>query len=564
MQTLLVGINSKYIHTALGVRSLAATCRQQGREVQVLEESINTPILQTLIKIMEFKPQVAGFSVHIWNKPYVYQLLGLLRQVLPQVLLIVGGPEVMFAPDKVRQEAPAVNYVVCGEGEACLNELLTRLETGSGSAAAFAVVGRTEQGTPAVLEDLSQLAFPYPDLDQVVKEHKLCYYECTRGCPFHCTYCLSGISHSVRRKPQAMVLADLQRFLDAGVPLVKFVDRTYNLDEDYYLPILEYLARAKTQATFHLEIKADLLSPRALAFFRTAPPGRFQMEIGVQTTNPATLQAIGRENDWQQLAGNVRLLLAQRNMHLHLDLIAGLPYEDLASFGRSFNQVYALRPQMLQLGFLKVLPGTLMAKKAAAYGLIYMQEPPYEVLATKYLSAAELMELKILSEVFDLTYNSGLFSQTLQFLTQQETAGAFAFYQKLAAWWREQNLFGSGHSAGHTTELLYRFTQTAYPQLEAETRELLRYDVMVMQKGWQPDWLQWQSTKNYERSTAFWRDETRVQQYVPAYKFKNWRLLKQQYALEEFNFNPFSFTREKCWILVDYTHLKTQKINPFS
>jgi radical SAM superfamily enzyme YgiQ (UPF0313 family) len=385
MKTLLVGINSKYIHTALGVRSLAATCREQGRDVQILEDSINTPILQTLIKITEFKPQVVGFSVHIWNKPYVYQLLGLVRQVLPEALLLVGGPEVMFAPEKVREEAPAVNYVLCGEGEVCLNELLVKLEHGAGSVTDFVILGRTEQGTPVVLEDLSRLVFPYPDLDQVVKEHKICYYECTRGCPFQCTYCLSGISHSVRRKPLAQVLADLQRFLDAGAPLVKFVDRTYNLDEDYYLPILEYLAKAETRATFHLEIKADLLSPRALAFFKTAPRGRFQMEIGVQTTNPATLQAIGRDNDWPQLSANVRTLLAQKNMHLHLDLIAGLPYEDLASFGRSFNAVYALQPHMLQLGFLKVLPGTRMAQKTAEYGLVYMPQPPYEILATKYL-----------------------------------------------------------------------------------------------------------------------------------------------------------------------------------
>jgi radical SAM superfamily enzyme YgiQ (UPF0313 family) len=564
MKTLFVGINSKYIHTALGIRSLAAYCRKQGREVRILEESINTPILQTLIKIEEQKPQVLGFSVHIWNKAYVYQLLGLVRQVLPQAVLIVGGPEVMFAPEKVRQEAPAVNYVVCGEGELCVNELLAQLETQPDTAASFAILGRTPQGEPAVLSDLSCLEFPYPDLEQVVREHKICYYECTRGCPFHCAYCLSGISHSVRRRPRELVLADLQRFLDAGAPLVKFVDRTYNLDEDYYLPILEYLARAETQATFHLEIKADLLSSRALKFFREAPPGRFQLEIGVQTTNPRTLAAIGRTNDWQQLAANVRVLLAQKNMHLHLDLIAGLPYEDLDSFARSFNEVYALQPQMLQLGFLKVLPGTVMAGKTNQYGMVYMPDPPYEILATKYLGTQELVLLKILSDVFDLTYNSGLFPQTLKFLVQQEAQGAFAFYQKLTSWWRAEGLFGSGHSTAHTTELLYRFAQSAYPGQVEALREILRYDVLVNQKGWQPEWLAWHSAKNYEQSSAFWREEQKVQQYVPDYTFKNWRLLKKKYALEEFDLDPLTFSLQKCWILVDYVHFKALKINPFS
>lgn len=564
MKTLFVGINSKYIHTALGIRSLAAYCRKQGRSVQILEESINTPILQTLIKIEEQQPQVLGFSVHIWNKAYVYQLLGLVRQVLPQAVLIVGGPEVMFAPEKVRQEVPAVNYVICGEGELCVNELLARLETSPDTAADFAILGRTEQRMPVVLPDLSCLEFPYPDLEQIVKQHKICYYECTRGCPFHCTYCLSGISHSVRRRPQKLVLNDLQRFLAAGVPLVKFVDRTYNLDEEYYLPILEYLAHADTQATFHLEIKADLLSPRALKFFKEAPPGRFQLEIGVQTTNPHTLEAIGRTNDWQQLSANVRILLAQKNMHLHLDLIAGLPYENLESFGRSFNEVYALQPQMLQLGFLKVLPGTVMAEKAEEYGMVYMPVPPYEILATKYLATKDLVLLKILCEIFDLTYNSGLFPQTLKFLVQQEEQGAFAFYKKLTDWWREQGLFGSGHSAAHTTELLYLFVQMEYPEQVDSVREVLRYDVLLQQKGWQPDWLNWHSVKNYEISSAFWRDEEKVRLYVPDYRFENWRLLKKKYALEEFTKDPFTFSSQKCWILVDYAHFKTLKINPFS
>jgi radical SAM superfamily enzyme YgiQ (UPF0313 family) len=294
------------------------------------------------------------------------------------------------------------------------------------------------------VQDLSILPFPYPDLDAVIKQHKICYYECSRGCPFHCAYCLSGISHAVRRRPLALVLADLQRFMDAGVPLVKFVDRTYNLDEDYYVPILKFLAEAKTDTTFHLEIKADLLSEKVLAFLKTVPQGRLQMEIGVQSTNSATLKAVGRVNDWQELKHNVQLLLSFNNMHIHLDLIAGLPYEDLASYSKSFDDAYALRPQMLQLGFLKVLPVRLWNKMHKTYGLVYMEEPPYQVLRNKYLSYEDLAFLEIFTEVFDLTYNSGLFPRLLDYLVQLEAAGAFAFYKKLSLWWRQKGFLVKG------------------------------------------------------------------------------------------------------------------------
>ena len=290
------------------------------------------------------------------------------------------------------------------------------------------------------------------------------------------------------------------------------------------------------------------------------------MEVGVQTTNPETLRAIGRDNDWPKLAENVKLLLAGANMHLHLDLIAGLPYEDLQSFANSFNAVYALRPHMLQLGFLKVLPGTVMAGKAEEYGVVHMPEPPYEVLATKFLGYEEMVLLKILSDVFDLTYNSNLFEQTLNFLVTKEKQGPFSFYRKLTEWWRQQKLFGSGHSASHTAELLYKFASATYPEDEdiEAVREVLRFDILLRQKNWQPSWLGWHSEKNYEVSSKFWRDELAVRQYLPEFCFKNWRLLKQQYALEEFDINPLTFKQEKCWILVDYANFKTQKINLFS
>jgi radical SAM superfamily enzyme YgiQ (UPF0313 family) len=564
MKILFVAVNSQYIHTALGMRYITEYCRTKKLPVQLLEESINTPILNCLIKITEQKPDVVGLSVHIWNRNYVFQLIKMLRQVLPQLIIMVGGPEVMFAGTKVQKLLPQVNYVICGEGEELVSDLLTILVNNEDSldAHTFKVVGNAD-GTPAVVQDLSILPFPYPDLDAVSKQHKICYYECSRGCPFHCAYCLSGISHAVRRRPLALVLADLQRFMDAGVPLVKFVDRTYNLDEDYYVPILKFLAAAQTNTTFHLEIKADLLSDKVLAFLKTVPQGRLQMEIGVQSTNSETLKAVGRVNDWQELKHNVQLLLSFNNMHIHLDLIAGLPYEDLVSYSKSFNDTYALKPQMLQLGFLKVLPGTVMEQKAEDYGLVYMEEPPYQVLRNKYLSYENLAFLEIFTEVFDLTYNSGLFPRLLDYLVRLENAGAFAFYKKLSLWWRKKELFGKGHTAAHTTELLYNFCTEVYPQELVYIKEVLRYDVLLHQKSFHPEWLGWKTEANYERASAFWRNEEQVRKYLPEYSFSNWRLLKKRYALEEFKFNPLTFTKDGIFALVDYEKAQTYFFKDF-
>ena len=455
MTTILAAINSKYIHTSLGLRYINAYCQQQGLETYLMEETINTPILTVLTRITAKNPKIVGLEVRIWNRNYVFALSALLRQVLPEVVLILGGPEVMFNPKEVKRQQPQINYVIAGEGEELMVNLLRQLEAGQKPVL---------PGLPTVVEDLSILPFPYPDLKKVLSQHKICYYECSRGCPFNCSYCLSGISHLVRQRPLQLVLEDLDRFIAAGVTLLKFVDRTYNLDEKYYLPILQHLAAAATTATFHLEIKADLLSDRVMDFLDTVPAGRFQMEIGVQSTNPQTLKAIGRSDDWEKLKSNVKRLLASGRIHVHMDLIAGLPYEGLKEYAQSFNDVYALGPQMLQLGFLKVLHGTVMEQKAEEYGLTYMQEPPYEVLSTRYLHYNDMRFLKILEEVFEGTYNSGRFPRTLAYLVKCWRQDAFAFYTELTKWWIKQDMFGIGHKPADIAAALWNFGKDTLPE----------------------------------------------------------------------------------------------------
>ncbi len=537
MQVVLSAINSKYIHTGLGLRYVGEYAKAQGHDVCLIEETINTPLLAVLEKIMAQQAQVYGFSVHIWNKPFVFRLVRMLRKLRPQAVIAIGGPEVAFDAERIFAELPEADYIVQGEGELVFSELLMSLETGSAVPRHIAWHKEGEvftNGGTTVIEDMSLLPFPYPDLEKVLAEHKIVYYECTRGCPFRCAYCLSGISHSVRKRPLALVLRDLDRFIASGVPLVKFVDRTYNLDESYFLPMMQHLAAAKTNATFHFEIKADMLSERVLAFLETVPKGRFQLEIGIQSTHQPTLAAINRQDNWQRLAANVRRLLAYGNMHIHVDLIAGLPYEDLATFAKSFNDVYGLEADMLQLGFLKVLPGTQMRREAAQHGLLYMDEPPYEILATKYMPYEDMQYLKHLDNILDQTANSGNFKYTLRVLLRASGKDAFGFYKQMVSWWVAAGHYPQTHNAKGVAAILLQFIEENYAAMSDMLIEILRFDVFYILPQWRPEWLRWNTEEIFDVVSAFWRDEKQVQCYIPDYKFSSWRQIHKAYPIELF------------------------------
>lgn len=554
MQVLLTAINSKYIHTGLGLRYVGEYAKQKGYQVQLLEETINSNILDVLEKIMAARAEVYGFSVHIWNKPFVMRLIAMLHKLRPKAIIVVGGPEVAFDAERIFAEQPAIDYIVQGEGEICFSELLYSLENHEPIPAHIAYKVGDEvrlNGGTTVIEDLSILPFPYPDLEQVLAEHKIVYYEATRGCPFRCAYCLSGISHNVRKRPLDMVLADLDRFIAAGAPLVKFVDRTYNLDEQYFLPMMQHLAAAKTDATFHFEIKADMLSERVLDFLEAVPKGRFQFEIGIQSTHKPTLAAINRRDNWGKLADNVRRLLNMHNMHIHVDLIAGLPYEDLSAFGKSFDDVYGLHAHMLQLGFLKVLPGTQMQKEAQEHELLYMDEPPYEILATKYVPYEDMQFLKRVENILDQTGNTGVFGYTLEALMRVEELNPFAFYTKLTNWWVAKGHYPQTHNVKGVAEILAQYIKENCGHDATMLLEILRYDVFVAVPGWRPEWLNWQSEHIFDKVSSFWRNEELVRKYVPSYKFSSWRQINKLYPIELFKYHWNNAEAGEFYVLVD-------------
>lgn len=554
MQLVLSAINSKYIHTGLGLRYVGEYAKAQGHEVTLIEETINTPILAVLEKIMAVPAQVYGFSVHIWNKQFVFKLIRMLRKLRPQAAIVIGGPEVAFDAEKIFAELPQADYIVQGEGELVFSELLEYL-AGGGSVPQHIAYREGEQvnlnGGITVIDDMSLLPFPYPDLEKMLAEHKIVYYECTRGCPFNCAYCLSGISRSVRKRPLELVLRDLDRFIAAGVPLVKFVDRTYNLDEKYFLPMMEHLAQADTNATFHFEIKADILSEHVMDFLATVPKGRFQLEIGIQSTHQPTLKAINRQDNWEKLSANVKRLLSFGNMHIHVDLIAGLPYEDLPTFAKSFDDVYGLGADMLQLGFLKVLPGTQMRRETEQHDLRYMDEPPYEILATKYMPYEDMLYLKHLDNILDQTANSGGFKYTLRALLRASGMTAFAFYRKLTQWWVKAGFYPQTHNAKGVAAILKQFIEENYVEQQTELLEILRFDVFCEIPQWRPEWLKWQTEEIFEAVSAFWRDEEKVRRYIPAYKFSSWRQIHKLYPIELFKADWKTSNAEEIFVMLD-------------
>lgn len=507
MKFLLTAINAKYIHSNPGVYSLKMFAESQGaaeavqgdqdpREdglpcapfVEIAEYTINNQMELILEDIYRRKPDMVGISCYIWNIAYVLDLVRDIHKVLPETDIWLGGPEVSYDAPQLLVREPEVFGVMKGEGEemfaALLNcyrilgctvrqmQRLGRRSAPTGSAcgkdaAAEApdeactaefwyrmsqVAGLTYHGADGKLcdqpvrpvMDMSRIPFLYPSLKGF--ENRIVYYESSRGCPFSCSYCLSSIDKSVRFRDLKLVLPELDFFLEKKVPQVKFVDRTFNAKKSHAMAIWKHILEHDNGVTnFHFEITADLLDEEELDLISRMRPGLIQLEIGVQSTNPDTIKAIRRKMDLDRLRYVVERINAGKNVHQHLDLIAGLPFEDYDSFGRSFNDVYSMEPEQFQLGFLKVLKGSYMHEKVPDYDLQYRGKAPYEVLSTKWLPYSDVLRLKGVEDMVEVYYNSRQFMRTLK-LFEQEFDGAFAMYEYMAGYYDEQHLTGLNHS----------------------------------------------------------------------------------------------------------------------
>lgn len=544
MNVLLTTLNAKYTHSSLALRYLREFCRSLPCEMIVKEFSINQQVLEILGQIYEEKPTVVGFSCSIWNIELTLQLARLLKKILPQTVIICGGPEVSYEAEAFLAQHAQVDYLVAGEGEQTLYRLLEKLTRGekvtaaSGLSYREATTGEIICGGAAVVERLDDIPFPYREDEMEGLADKILYYETSRGCPFSCQYCLSSATRGVRFFSTSRVLEELRFFIRHDVRQVKFVDRTFNAKKSHYLDIWRFLAQLDACRTnFHFEIAAELLDEEALQVLARMPMGRIQLEIGVQSTNSRTLQSICRAGDFEKIARNVAALLVLGTMHVHLDLIIGLPEEDYASFGRSFNDVYRLQPHMLQLGFLKLLKGSGIAENAASYAYVFMDKAPYEVLANRFISYEEIRALQIFEEVFEQYYNSGRFRHATAYLVAAAEEDAFRFYEALARYWQTHNLHLVAHATKSLYQHLYDFCRAIFPQEVPTVCQLLKLDALCADQGRiRPNFLPWSKADFYEETSEFWRGAA-VTKYLPAYQFTNWRELKKSNHIEIFNFS---------------------------
>ena len=464
MKILLAACNAKYIHSNLAVYSLKSCSGEYSSSVVVKEYTINQIRDDILKDIYLEQPDVVCFSCYIWNISFVRELVPDLKKILPQVEFWAGGPEVSYDAVEFLKKNPVFFGVMVGEGEETFHELAgyyieRKPETLSGIRG---VAFRDEnKGRDIVhtgwreLMDLSKVPFAYSNLTEF--KNRIIYYESSRGCPFSCSYCLSSIDKKLRFRDIGLVKKELQFFIDNKVPQVKFVDRTFNCKHDHAMEIWRYITENDNGITnFHFEISADLLRAEELALMKTMRPGLIQLEIGVQSTNPQTIKAIRRTMDFEKLKGIVEQIHSFGNIHQHLDLIAGLPYEGYDSFHKSFCDVYALRPEQFQLGFLKVLKGSHMMEMTGEYQILYKDREPYEVLSTAWLTYGEILRLKMVESMVEVYYNSGQFKNTLVFL-EKYFDDPFRMYEALGRFYEKKGYSEISHSRMRRYEILMEF-----------------------------------------------------------------------------------------------------------
>ena len=462
MKIFLTAINAKYIHSNLAVYSLRAYAKVFQEQIEIGEYTINNRVDYILEQIYKAKPDVLCFSCYIWNIGYVEDLITEYHKLCPEVPIWVGGPEVSYEVETFLEEHPQVTGVMIGEGERTFQQLCEyyvnqngTLKELNGIAYKDSVSGEVIFTQPQEPMNMSDIPFCYDHIENF--ENRIIYYESSRGCPFNCSYCLSSIDKKLRFRDTELVKKELAFFIEKKVPQVKFVDRTFNCKHDHAMEIWRFVKEHDNGITnFHFEISADLLNEDEVALIHDMRPGLIQLEIGVQSTNEPTIREIHRTMKLELLKDIVRKIQSGGNIHEHLDLIAGLPYEDYAAFAKSFDEIYELKPNQLQLGFLKVLKGSYMYGHAAEYEIVYHEKTPYEVMKTKWLSFDDVLKIKQVEEMLEVYYNSGQFEITMKVL-EPLFDSAFMMFQELGAFYEAKGYFGMSHSRIRRAEILLEF-----------------------------------------------------------------------------------------------------------
>lgn len=515
MNTLLIAINSKYIHTNLAVRSLYAYAKQG----TICEYTINESTSSVTADIYVRRPDAVLFSCYIWNIGMVLDVASNLRQILPDTKIILGGPEVTYNSEDVLLKNTFIDMIICGEGEKIYKQLCeSEFSPEDINGVTYRKCGQIVKNPPMeLIHDISEIPFMYTNEDMQKNGKKLIYYESSRGCPFRCSYCLSSTVHGVRFRSLDMVKDELMFFVRHKVPIIKFVDRTFNADKKRTYELVRFLIDNADETTFHFEIAADIIDEKLLELFKTAPKGLFQFEIGVQSTNPDTISAIDRKTDFDKISAVVKRVNEFGNIHMHLDLIAGLPYEDIESFKRSFNDVFALRPQMLQLGFLKLLHGTKIRSQYEQFSYKALSKPPYEVLANQFISYDDILMLKGVEDIVEKYYNSGVFKKSIDYLLPLYE-NPFEMFYDISMYFKEMGYDKISHSQTALYDILIEFYQNRFSKRDAFF-DCVKFDLLIGKRnGPSPEW----SLIPYHSQLIAYRfnflsDKSNVEKYIPEF-----------------------------------------------
>ena len=536
----LTAINSQYVHLNVAVRYLKKYVEKNSDiKLDIYETNINNQLMNIIKDLFEKQPDMIIFSTYIWNKEYVFSITKELKKILPDVKIALGGPEVSYEWDKIMAENQEIDYIFTGEGEKVLLNFFTK-DISEVKGVVYREGERLKyNGIEPLIENLDIIPFPYDD-EELQDRTKIFYYESSRGCPFNCSYCMSSIDKSVRYYSIDRTKEDLKRFIDSPIKLLKFVDRTFNLSKEKYMAIWRFLLENYREGiTFHFEINANIFDDETLDFLETVPKGYFQFEIGVQTIDAQAMKSIGRINKLEKLEHNIRRI--SRNIHLHLDLIAGLPYETYDKFRESFDYVHRLKPEMIQLGFLKLLKGTKMYDEREKYGYKYFSKPPYEVFSNEFISFAEMVKLKNLEKVLDFYYNSEKFPESVQWIIENHYESAFSFYEDVADYFDKRGYLKVSHKESTLFTLLYEF----YLDKGLKEREIfveyLKYDYLMLGKtGFYPEWFK--SEKDGELYDELIRERN----------YKSIREGHKNSELERFSYNIFTKEFEDIYVFFDY------------
>lgn len=595
MKILLAAVNAKYIHSNLAVYSLKAYAEDPA--VEIGEYTINQQKDDILMDIYKRQPDILCFSCYIWNLDYIEEIVLEIGKLRPDMPIWLGGPEVSYDAKEVLRRLPCVKGVMKGEGEKTFKEIcriyrneFEKRENVCGyqdknvdnSWKKSESVDNQLKGVDGItfreekekiidnpwrpIMDLSEVPFVYDHMEDF--EHKIIYYETSRGCPFSCSYCLSSVDKRLRFRNIELVKKELQFFLDHKVPQVKFVDRTFNCKHDHSIAIWKYIMEHDNGITnFHFEIAADILNEEELELLEQMRPGLVQLEIGVQSTNPKTIKEIHRVMDFEKVSKIVRRIQDKGNVHEHLDLIAGLPYEDVESFAHSFDDVYALKPEQLQLGFLKVLKGSFMQEHQEEYGIVHKAHPPYEVLYTKWISYEDVLRLKGIEEMVEVYYNSRQFTNTMEEL-EKEYDSAFTMYDRLASYYEDNGYNTVQHKRSARYEILLNYIRLHHKEKEDLFREVLTYDYYLRENAksrpeFAGDYL---VEKNVAR--AFYEKEEETHMYLPDYGKYDRNQMRKMTHLEYFkladtyilfdyqNRNPLNQEARVCKVEIDKVRIK--------